>query len=128
VHIPIASLQLGDADWNRRILDRTFFDVKKYPEATFVSTQVHADGDGEGTVTGALTMHGVTRPVTLSVTLNALKRHPLTLHRTAGFSASGVISRKDFGMDAWSSMVGDQVKLQIECEALRTGEADAAAR
>lgn len=128
VHIPIASLQLGDADWNRRILDHTFFDLKKYPEALFISTQVLQDGDGKGTVTGNLTLHGVTRPVTLAVTLNAIKRHPLTRRRTAGFSATGSISRKEFGIDAWSSMVGDEVTLQIECEALRSGEVDAAAR
>lgn len=128
VHIPIASLQLGDAEWNRRILDHTFFDVKKFPEALFVSTKVQQEGDGKGTITGNLTLHGVTRPVTLAVTLNAIKRHPLTRRRTAGFSASGVISRKDFGIDAWSSMVGDEVTLQIECEALRSGEDNAAAR
>lgn len=128
IHIPIASVQLGDADWNRRILDHTFFDVKKYPEALFVSTQVRQDGDSKGTVTGNLTLHGVTRPVTLAVTLNAIKRHPLTRRRTAGFSATGTISRKEFGIDAWSSMVGDEVSLQIECEALRSGEADAAAQ
>lgn len=128
VHIPIASLQLGDPDWNRRILDHRFFDVKKFPEALFVSTQVQQEGVGKGTITGNLTLHGVTRPVTLAVTLNAIKRHPLTRRRTAGFSASGVISRKEFGIDAWSSMVGDAVTLQIECEALRSGEDNAAAR
>ena len=128
VHIPIASLQLGDADWNRHILDHTFFEVKKFPEALFVSTQVKQDSEARGIVTGNLTLHGVTRPVTLAVALNALKRHPLTRRRTVGFSATGVISRKDFGIDAWSSMVGDEVTLQIECEALRSGEDDAAAR
>ena len=62
------------------------------------------------------------RPVTLEVTLNALRRHPLTFRRTAGFSATGTLRRSDFGMDAWKSVVGDEVKLIIEVEAQRGGD------
>ena len=55
----------------------------------------------------------------LDVRLNALKRHPLTLRRTAGFSATGTLRRSDFGMDAWRRVVGDEVELMIEVEATR---------
>ena len=57
--------------------------------------------------------------VALDVQLNALKRHPLTLRRTAGFSASGTLRRSEFGMDAWRRLVGDEVELMIEVEAQR---------
>jgi polyisoprenoid-binding protein YceI len=125
--IPIATLELGDADWQKRILDRTFFDVAKFPEARFVSTRVEPVDATHARVTGDLSLHGVTRPVTLEVTLNALKRHPLTFRRTAGFSATGTLRRSDFGMEAWKSVVGDEVTLIIEVEAQRGGD-DAAAQ
>jgi polyisoprenoid-binding protein YceI len=120
--IPIATLDLGDADWQARVLDRTFFDAQKFPEARFVSTQVAPVDATHARVTGELTLRGVTRPVTLEVTLNALKRHPLTFKRTAGFSATGTLRRSDFGMDAWKSVVGDEVTLVIEVEAQRGGD------
>jgi polyisoprenoid-binding protein YceI len=122
VSIPLASLELGDAKWQEKILDSTFFDAKKFPQAHFVSTRVESTGEHSAKVTGDLTMHGVTRPVTLNVTLNALKRHPLTFKRTAGFSATATLSRKDFGITAWKSVVGDEVRLIIEAEAVRGGD------
>lgn len=124
VSIPLASLELGDAKWQEKILDSTFLDAKTFPQARFVSTLVESTGDHSAKVTGDLTMHGVTRPVSLNVTLNALKRHPLTFKRTAGFSANATLSRKDFGITAWKSVVGDEVRLIIEAEAVRGGESD----
>lgn len=84
-----------------------------------------ASGENHAKVTGNLTLHGVTRPVTLDVTLNALKRHPLPpFRRTAGFSATATLSRAEFGIDAWKSMIGDSVELRIEAEAVREGRAE----
>jgi polyisoprenoid-binding protein YceI len=123
VRIPIATLQLGDEQWQGKILDPTFFDSKKFPEAIFVSTNVDAKGRDEADVTGELTLHGVTKPVTLHVRLNKLARHPLTFRQTAGFSATGTLSRKDFGMDNWSKVVGDEVRLVLEVEATRDKDA-----
>lgn len=120
VRIPISTLELGDADWREKILDRTFFDAKNFPEAVFESTKVESTGANSATVTGNLTMHGVTRSVTLGVTMNALRRHPLTFKRTAGFSATGSLRRSDFGMTSWKNLVGDEVRLVIEAEAVRT--------
>lgn len=119
VRIPIATLDLGDADWQRRILDGTFFDAKKFPEAHFVSTRVEARGKDEAVVTGDLSLHGVTHPVQLQVRLNKLGRHPLSFRRTAGFSATATLHRKDFGMDSWGKLVGDEVRLLLEVEATR---------
>ncbi len=126
VRIPIATLQLGDEKWQGRILDPTFFDVKKFPEAHFVSTKVEAKGKDAAEVSGDLTLHGVTRPVTLHVNFNKLAHHPLPPFRlTAGFSATATLSRKDFGMDSWQKVVGDEVRLILEVEATRDkGAAD----
>jgi polyisoprenoid-binding protein YceI len=131
VRIPIATLNLGDTDWQGRILDPTFFDAKHYPEAVFTSTSVEPVDATHARVTGTLQMHGASKPVTLDVTLNALRRHPLTFKRTAGFSATGVLHRSDFGMDNWKNLVGDEVRLIIEAEAQHSsakGEPDAAAQ
>jgi polyisoprenoid-binding protein YceI len=125
VRIPIATLDLGDSDWQGKILDATFFNAKKFPEAHFVSTQVEKTGDNAYTIDGTLTLHGVSHPVQLQATFNALKRHPLTFRRSIGFSASATLKRSDFGMAAWKSLIGDEVHVLIEVEAQKaskTGE------
>ncbi|PPT27850.1 YceI family protein [Xanthomonas arboricola] len=125
VTVPLQRADLGDAKWNEATLARNLLDAEHFPDAHFVSTQVEASGENHAKVTGNLTLHGVTRPVTLDVTLNALKRHPLPpFRRTAGFSATATLSRAEFGIDAWKSMIGDTVELRIEAEAVREGRAD----
>ncbi len=126
VRIPMTTLDLGDANWREKILDRTFFDANRFPEAVFESTKVESTGSNTANVTGNLTMHGVTHPVTLVVTMNALRRHPLTFKKTAGFSATASLRRSDFGMTSWKNLVGDDVRLVIEAEAVRdAAEGDA---
>ncbi|CAD0320871.1 YceI family protein [Xanthomonas sp. WHRI 8391] len=125
VNVPLHRADLGDAKWNEATLARNLLDAERFPDAHFVSTQVVASGENHAKVTGNLTLHGVTRPVTLDVTLNALKRHPLPpFRRTAGFSATATLSRAEFGIDAWKSMIGDSVELRIEAEAVREGRAE----
>ncbi|WP_115049396.1 YceI family protein [Xanthomonas arboricola] len=125
VTVPLHRTDLGDVKWNQATLARNLLDAERFPDAHFVSTQVQASGQNHARVTGNLTLHGVTRPVTLDVTLNALKRHPLPpFRRTAGFSATATLSRAEFGIDAWKSMIGDTVELRIEAEAVREGRAD----
>lgn len=119
VTIPLDSLEIGDAKWRTKVLDRTFLDTGQQPAARFVSTRVEPGEAGRARVFGQLSLRGVSREVALDVQLNALKRHPLTLRRTAGFSATATLSRRDFGMDAWRTVVGDEVELLIEVEAVR---------
>lgn len=125
VTVPLRRADLGDAKWNEATLARNLLDAERFPDAHFVSTKVEASDATHAKVTGNLTLHGVTHPVTLDVTLNALKRHPLPpFRRTAGFSATATLSRAAFGVDAWKSMIGDTVELRIEAEAVREGRAD----
>lgn len=131
VTVPLARLDLGDAKWNASVLASNLLDGERYPQARFVSGRIEPVDPTHARVCGDLSLHGVTRPVCLDVTFNALKRHPLPpFRRTAGFSATAELSRRSFGIDAWPNVIGDTVALTIEAEAVRTqpdtGEADSA--
>lgn len=119
VTVPLATLELGDADWNRKMLERSFLDAGRQPQARFVSTRVEPGEDGRATVYGDLTLRGVSREVALDVRMNALKRNPVTLRRSAGFSATASLDRRDFGMASWPNVIGHRIELQIEAEAIR---------
>lgn len=118
VSVPLQRVDLGDADWNRAVLGRNLLHASRYPQATFISTRVEPQGDGRAAVFGRLTLHDVTREIRLDVVLNRLQRHPMPPYRrTAGFSATARLSRADFGVDAWKTLIGDEVELRIEAEA-----------
>jgi len=129
--IPLQRLELGDDKWNRAVLAKTFLDAERHPDATFVSTKVERIDANHATVIGNLTLRGQTRPVRLDVVLHQVKRHPMPPYRrTAGFSATGKLSRALFGINAWPSVVGDEVEIRLEVEGARArgggGEEEAA--
>jgi polyisoprenoid-binding protein YceI len=116
--VPIARLELGDAKWNQAALASNLLDGKDHPLATFTSTRVEPIDARHFAVFGMLTLHGVAKEVKFDVILNKVKRYPLPpFRRTAGFSATTTISRKDFGITAWPTVIGDSVELRIEAEA-----------
>lgn len=118
--VPLARADLGDAAWNKAALAGNLLNVADHPTAEFVSTRIEPIAPDRARVHGTLTLHGVSREATLEVKLNALKRHPLPpFRRTVGFSATATLSRKAFGIDAWPSVIGDDVELRIEAEAVR---------
>lgn len=120
VEVPLQRLDLGDARWNRATLARNLLDGGRWPLARFVSQRVEPRGEQEFTVYGVLTLRGVSREVALEVRMNGLRRHPLPpFRRTAGFSASTTLSRSAFGVDGWPSLIGDEVQVRIEAEAVR---------
>lgn len=121
VSVPLQRLDLGDDKWNKTVLARNLLDAEKFPTATFVSTRIEPIDPRHASVYGTLTLHGVSKEVKLEVTFNALKRHPLPpFRRTAGFSAAATLSRAEFGIDAWKSVIGDSVEMRLEVEATRT--------
>lgn len=121
VSVPLPRLDLGDDKWNKAVLARNLLDAEKFPTATFVSTRIEPIDPRHASVYGTLTLHGVSKEVKLEVTFNALKRHPLPpFRRTAGFSATTTLSRAEFGIDAWKSVIGDSVEMRLEVEATRT--------
>ena len=127
VRVPMAAIDLGDEGWNRATLARNLLDAQQHPEARFVSRDVTPVDEDTARACGELTLRGVTRPLCMDVTLNALKRHPMPpFRRTAGFSATATLSRADYGITAWQSVIGDEVALRIEAEAVRDNDAMAA--
>lgn len=120
VALPLARLDFGDEDWNRTMRGPRWFRAEAHPMITFRSVRVEAIDAGQARVHGELTVRGVTAPVVLEVTRNGVKRHPLTLRRTAGFSATAELDRRAFGLDASPNLIGHAVRVRIEVEAIRT--------
>lgn len=118
VAVPLRALDFGDARWNAAV--QALLGTDRHPQARFVSREVAPADARSARVCGELTLAGVTRPLCLDATFNALKRHPMPpFRRTAGFSATAVLDRTDFGLDRWASMVGATVEVRIELEASR---------
>ena len=99
-----------------------FLNAREFPEIVFEMTDALKTGPQSGTVTGNLTLIGVTKPVTMDVTLNKIADYPLG-HRkeVVGISARGSFKRSDFGMNyaVENGFVGDEIALIIELEAIR---------
>ena len=114
--ITIANLVTGLDKLNEHLFSDKFFDAAKFPTATFTSTTVEVTGKDTAKVTGNLTVHGVTKPVVLDVTLNKIGENMMK-KKTAGFSATATLKRSDFGMTTFLPMLGDDVKLDIQSEA-----------
>ena len=115
--IPLTSIQTGYAKMNDHLAKDDFFDVAKFPEASFVSTSVESMSADRMRVTGDFSLHGVTRPVVLDVTLNKAGEHPMRKTPAIGFDASADLLRSDFGLDKYVPAVGDAVKISITVEA-----------
>ena len=123
VEVPLARADMGDARWSRAVLAGNMLDAVRFPTASFVSSRIEPVDPARATVCGTLTLHGVARDQCLDVTFNQLRRDPVPpFRRTAGFSATATLKRSDFGIDAWKSMIGDEVELRIEVEAVRDGD------
>jgi len=121
--IAIDSVHSGNEQRDGHVKSADFFDVEKYPTATFVSTGVRADGNGY-VLDGDFTLKGVTKPVQLALEFNGV--NPGMGHgEVAGFEASVVLNRKDFGIDidmpleTGGAVVGDKVTITLEIEALK---------
>lgn len=116
--VPLDRLDFGDAAWNAAVAAANLLDAGRHAEAVFVSSRVEPVADDAAIVHGELTLRGITRPLALQVRMNALRRHPMPpFRRTAGFSAIATLNRSDYGIDAWPTMIGDEVELRIEAEA-----------
>ena len=112
-----ASLDVN-ADYGKQFAEE-FLSVSKFPKATFVANAMQKTGDGQGTMTGDLTLMGVTKPVTFNVTLVGAGHEVLPIpfgRHAAGFEATATIKRSDFGSTYLNNLVGDEVTLQIEAE------------
>lgn len=116
VTLPVASIDTFVPALDGHLKKADFFDVAKFPNATFKSTNVQAAGVNKLTVVGDLTIKDNTHPVTLDVTLNGAGKHAMTGQTAIGFSATGKIKRSDFGVGAFAPNVSDEVELRITGE------------
>jgi len=129
-HIKAASIDTNVADRDKHLRSADFFDVAKYPEITFKSESIQPAGKDKYNVTGTLTMHGVSKKVTLPVTYAGQIKDPWGNTR-AGFQTETTLDRKDYGiiwnktLDAGGAMLGDDVSIAINLETVKK---DAAAK
>ena len=117
--IDLASLDMGDADWNAAVLKPAFLDADKARYAHFASTSVERKDDRHGVLHGDLTLRGVTRPIDIPFTFNRQARTIFGLHTIAGFSATAMLDRTDFGITANQGSIGQHVSVWLEIEAIR---------
>lgn len=108
------SIDTADSAFSRTIA--SWFEPQKYPVILFNSTGLVADADGKGQLTGDLTFHGVTKPVTLDVEFNGVGPGLLGAGTRMGFSGTGKIRRSEFGVNQARPFAGDVVDLEFEVE------------
>lgn len=118
VVIKTASVDTNHAERDKHLRSDDFLDVKKYPEMKFVSTRYSPKDGAEGTLYGDLTLHGVTRPVTINLTHMGEGKDPWGGYRS-GFSGTAEINRSDFGIDKNLGPASEKVEIILSIEGVR---------
>ena len=116
VIVETASIGSVDPELDSDLRGSGWFDAATYPQIVFRSTAIDVTGKNTGRVTGDLTLHGVTRPMTLDVTFNGGATDIITGKYTLGFAATGTIKRSEFCVDDYVPAIGDEVQLEIYTE------------
>jgi polyisoprenoid-binding protein YceI len=117
VSLPISSLSTGVPRLDTHIASADMLDAAQFPTATFKSGKVTVVDKAHLKVAGALTIHGVTKPVVFDVHINSTAPNPMRKTPAAGFDAKATIKRSDFGVSFMLPGVGDDVLLSISMEA-----------
>ncbi len=132
VIVDLTSINTRDEQRDGHLKSPDFFDVEQYPNAHFVSTGVERTGDKTAKLHGDLTMRGVTKPITLDVEYQGMAKSPWGA-TSAGFTASGKLNRKDWGLN-WNQaletggvLVGEEITLNIEVELIKQEAAETVA-
>lgn len=120
VTIAVTSVDTGNSQRDNDLKSDTFFDVAKYPTATFTSTSVAKNGS-HLTVAGNLTLNGVTKPVTLDVSAPATGENPMDHKTHSGYEATTTLNRFDFNIGSKypTAILGQDVPLTIDLEAIQ---------
>lgn len=117
--IDLASLDMGDADWNKAVLKPVYLDAEKARYAHFASTSVERKDDTHGVVHGNLTLRGVTHTVDIPFTFNRLGTTIYGMHTVVGFSGTAMLQRDDYGITATPNSIGHGVSVWLELEAIQ---------
>lgn len=133
VKVELASINTKEGQRDGHLKSPDFLDVESYPTMTFKSTSVEKIGDNQAKLAGDLTIKDITRQVSLDVDFVGRAHNPFTGQLTYGFSATGTINRKDWGM-TWNQaletggiLVGEDVSIHIDLELVKETEAVASA-
>ena len=119
VTIPLSTLSTGVPALDDDFRSTDFFDTARFPTATFKSTKVEKGMAMDRLeVTGQLTLHGMTRPVTLEVTVVKIGTNPRSGLPTVGFDATTTLKRSDFGLGRYVPQVGDEIQLHLTSQAV----------
>lgn len=119
VVIDAKSVNTGYEVFDGHLRGDGFFDAEKFATITFKSTGVKFDGDKVSSVDGNLTIKGITKPVTLTVTNFVAQQHPMMKKDAVGANATAKIKRSDFGLGKFAPNVSDEVTLSIAVEAIK---------
>lgn len=117
--VDAGSVDMGFEKWDKHMLGVDFFDAGKYPDITFKSSKLIFDGDNVVGAEGDLTLHGVTKPVTLAASGFRCGEHPILKKTVCGIDTTVTIKRSDFGMKYGIPAIGDDIKLNIPVEAIK---------
>ena len=118
ITIDMKTVNTGFADFNGHIQGEDFLDTAKFPTATFKSSRVVFEGDKPKSIEGTLTIKGVSKPVTLTVTSFAALQHPMAKKQALGANAYTVIKRSEFNAGKYVPLVSDEVSIDISIEAI----------
>jgi polyisoprenoid-binding protein YceI len=119
VTLDSSTIDFGLPNFDRRVLSPEFVDAERYPDIKFVSTEITRNDMDHGTMTGDLTLHGVTRPITFDVTFNG--GGPSGRRVKMGFSATAELTLAGYDIDVSESNVTDHISLNIETEFINEG-------
>ncbi len=116
--IDLTSVETGADVFNGHIQGEDFFDTKNHPEATFKSTNVNFENGEPKTIEGELTIKGITKPVTLTITHFSRMPHPMLKKEAVGADAWTTVKRSDFNMDKYAPAISDEVRIDVSFEAI----------
>ena len=119
IEIDAKSVDTGSTLFNQHIQGEDFLDTAKYPKAIFKSTNVVVEGDKPAKIEGNLTIKGVTKPVTLTVTSFQAMPHPMQKKDAIGANAYTTIKRSEFNAGKYAPNVGEEVRIDIAIEAIK---------
>jgi polyisoprenoid-binding protein YceI len=119
ISIDTKSVNTGFADFNGHIQGEDFLDTAKFPKATFKSTKVNFQDGKPDSIEGQLTIKGITKAVTLTVTSFQAMAHPMLKKDAIGANAFTVIKRSEFNAGKYAPYVGDEVRIDIALDAIQ---------
>ncbi|MFJ3044510.1 YceI family protein [Herbaspirillum chlorophenolicum] len=121
ITVDTSSIDFGHAKLNEHAKGADMFDVTKYPTAVYKGTAIKFDGDKPVSVEGTLTLHGVTKPLTLAINKFNCIQHPMLKREVCGGDASASFNRADFGIDYGAKYgFSMETKLAIQVEAIKS--------